>query len=190
MKNYPSLMSHLSDVAYAFSMHDYSEPGYSKDDKVGILVGDWNKISTGLMKALEEKFVLEWYDEWTTCEACGGLVRTSPDSYGWSPSYHIFKDSTVLCRACILEDPSSYIDELRNNPNAVDTLGLPLADLGWTEEPETFESGLHSHMNDVPKDIMKGLRKKHPDRDFMFTSFRNSQFYCDYKISWIRKEAN
>lgn len=94
----------------------YAEPGYDGDV---VALGNWNACSrynretqrsedidgmpARLGEALEKLGVaIEWSDEWTTCDECGKLVRTSPDSYSWTPSYKIDDDSCeTLCHECI-----------------------------------------------------------------------------------------
>lgn len=103
----------------------YAETGYD-DPACGVIaVGNWNTIThhTDVRNGLTNDVVvvtdddsperlgcileglgipLEWEDEWTTCEDCGRLVRTSPDSYAWQPSY-VMDEGELLCLACHAE---------------------------------------------------------------------------------------
>ena len=115
-------LSQLEDIQF---YDGYAEPGYD-DPECGIIAtGNWNDVSiydreTGKFVKVDNTVVrvgrllerlgvsLEWSDEWTTCCQCNKLVRTSPTSYGWQPSYiSICGDST--CEDCTQCIPALYI---------------------------------------------------------------------------------
>ncbi len=49
---------------------------------------------------------VHWSDEWTSCGDCGKVVRTSPDSMSWTPSYWEagIANGELLCLDCAPEE--------------------------------------------------------------------------------------
>lgn len=84
----------------------YREPGYDLPKSGIVAVGDWNRVvdddTPELLGDLLEKLDvnLEWYDEWSSCSNCGGLIRTKHDSMHWTPSYTL-GDGEILCHECV-----------------------------------------------------------------------------------------
>ncbi len=86
----------VANMGYATA---YAEPGYAQPTK-GILFANWNYLPRDFDKVLERAgYAVEWSDEWATCDGCNNAVRTSPDSYCWTPSY-VLDDDGVYCLAC------------------------------------------------------------------------------------------
>lgn len=165
----------------------YAEPGYSGDI---IATGNWNIVgdkynqdtknfSGGddtlkrLSDILERIGVkIEWEDEWSSCCECGKLVRTSPDSYSWKPSYAVF-DSTIICIECI--DPAEYLKYLENKPNSCNSFyHIDPANYGYIKVGE-YEHGFHPGQTDDPKKIFKELRENGHER-IIFNMDRVGQF--------------
>jgi hypothetical protein len=107
----------------------YAEPGYSGDL---IATGNWNNVTTYNRQTnkfevvneapkrigdLLEKlgFEIEWSDEWTTCETCQKLVRTTGDSYSWTRAYIEDAGQEVMCRECVAEDPEPHLEAIEND---------------------------------------------------------------------------
>lgn len=86
----------------------YSEPGYDQPER-GVLTANWNVFPRDIDKVLERAgFAVEWSDEWTTCDECSGLVRTSPSGYWWETSYVERAEGTeITCFRCIDKIPAS-----------------------------------------------------------------------------------
>lgn len=96
----------------------YAEPGYSDPSSGVIAIGNWNPIlETGspnmkkdLIIRLDRIFTklgieLEWSDEWSSCDDCAKLFRTSPDCMSWKPSFHLDLDAgSKLCLECFDEE--------------------------------------------------------------------------------------
>lgn len=101
----------------------YAEPGYSSKF---VLVSNWNepdfydnttktrqpllpehpKLFARLVRIFEKMgWETEWSDEWISCEYCGKLVRTEPDSYSWKPSF-VYNESAcgLICKGCAEEE--------------------------------------------------------------------------------------
>lgn len=101
--------------AVDFADH-YAEPGYTDGM---IALANWNVVSHydgklqchfklddapellgKMLEALD--FSLEWSDEWTRCDGCGGLLRSQPDSFHWRPAFQEV-DGSFLCEHCYEE---------------------------------------------------------------------------------------
>ena len=95
-----SALSEIDNLGYA---SEYAEPGYSPTEK-GVLFANWNYFPRNIDSILEGYgYAVEWSDEWSTCGECGKAVRTSPDNWGWTPSFRIFNDCELLCLDCAAE---------------------------------------------------------------------------------------
>ena len=85
---------------------DYAEPGYSlSEGQEGILLANWNEVPNRIQEGLEPHAELVWSDEWAACCECGRAVRTSPDSYQWTPSFTLHNDCEILCLDCQADLP-------------------------------------------------------------------------------------
>lgn len=104
--------------------HAYAEPGYTEPECGLIAFGNWNGVDYPVdgppqqyhwrttaedngVKRLGDLFErlgvsIEWSDEWSTCGDCGKAVRTSPDSYGWTPAYNekLLNSGGFYCLEC------------------------------------------------------------------------------------------
>lgn len=170
---------------------EYSESGYSKENADGaILFSDWNDIPKHIMTYLEKNHNIEWSDEWFSCGECGGAVRSRPDSWDWTPSYHIFNECEVICVECVTNNKNiqeEYLKELIDNPNICNLLIDDLTEHGFEELECGFESGWHGR-NDSPEDILKAAQKKMPECEFVFGDLSPSQFAVEYCL-YARKKV-
>ena len=97
--------------------HEYAEPGYTDPEK-GILFANWNDVIEVIGDALERAgYVLEWDDEWATCEDCYRAFRTEPDCWSWTPYYIWISDCELLCHDCARKDPGAYLESIEDEPN-------------------------------------------------------------------------
>lgn len=146
---------HIEWIAYA---SDYAEPGYTAG-KAGVLTGNWNEFSQRAYDLLEKAgYSCEWEDEWTTCEECGKLFRTSGDSYGWT-MYGSVDDNGCICGDCIKSDPTAYLETLEDNPRRAITIdGVDPTEHGYTKHNGTFETGWYPGQNDDPREILDALK--------------------------------
>lgn len=190
------------DVASTFC-----EPGYSLDGDLDIIVlANWNddsrwdqesqkcvvtsKVMGRLCRALEWLgCTIEWSDEWTHCGQCCGLLRTSPDSYGWKPAY-VELEGDIYCEACAKEDPDSIIDLYNGNSRKALTINDAdefLEEQGWVRyNEEAYEHGLHAHQADNPRIIAKSLHARGVE-NFIFTIDSCGQFDMDFSV-WVKPE--
>lgn len=137
---------------------EYAEPGYTNPDKA-ILFANWNIFSNDATNLLEKYgYDIQWSDEWSTCGDCGKAVRTSPDSYGWQPSYVIMNDCEIVCIECLKDDPTDYLQSIEDNPKqALNLRGIDPSQHGYELIKGEFESGMHQGQNDKPEKIFAEL---------------------------------
>lgn len=182
---------------------EYAEPGYSDPSSGWIATGNWNKVTKydeatnhfdtiddtlGRVAKLLEKLgvELEWSDEWTTCEACNKLVRTSPDSYGWTPSYWFPDCGGCFCIECVKADPAPYLESLEGNNRNAMTIDIDLEENGYVKLQDDFENGFHQGQDANPKVIAKSLHEIGVSR-FIFVIDGKGQFDMRFSL-WIAKE--
>jgi hypothetical protein len=53
-------------------------------------------------------------DEYTICSDCGNIIRTSPDSYSWTPNYYV-GDGYIVCKDCVKNYTNTIVNDLTNN---------------------------------------------------------------------------
>lgn len=171
---------------------EYIEPGYSLEGiQVGILVSDWNYFDEPAQEVNDETypldmfFSLEWEDEWSECGSCYKLVRTQADCYSWTPSYAL-TNGELICHECLHEDEylqEKLLEEMINNPQKVDTVGLDLEALGFHLIEETCDRGWYRHnANQEPDEILKGILQKYPDAEVVFGDLQASQFETSFSV--------
>jgi len=138
-----------------------------------------------LMNILEHMEIeCEWADEWTSCDECCRMVRSSPDGFDWKQFGYIDElDGSFLCGHCISAE--DYIESRIDNPeSAVDDDLIDLAELGFTRLDPEYENGMHPGQNDDPAKILETLQNDHPGSEFLFT-YEPSQFYTAF-TAWHR----
>lgn len=183
---------------------EYGEPRYVlSEGKESAIFGNWNDgpcDSPACMKktlsseypfimevddkeflnALELHFELEWSDEWGSCSNCGRYVRTSPNSYSWSPSYYL-GDGELLCKDCI--DYEEILSEFVNDPNKAWIYNKKyLEEAGFCKmEGEDFHAGIRE-ISGNPRDIYKRIKEKDKDIDIVFYIDCVEQFGMEVEI--------
>jgi hypothetical protein len=136
--------------------------------------------------AIDQGFELVNYDEYTVDHECDKVWRTSPDSYGWTPSVVYTEHGDLIT-------PDSDIDEwiewaVNEESRCLTSTFCKLADLeelGFVQEPDddtTYESGLHPGQTDDPAKMYKELRVKFPESDIIFWLKESSQFYVVFQV--------
>lgn len=176
-----SVQSEIDNIGWA---EGYAEPGYDAP-KNGVVLADWNVFPRGLDSILERAgYAIEWSDEWTTCESCNRLVRTSPNSYSWTRSYYLANECEIICRNCAMKDAEEYISSyLLNDADHADTFGLDLSAHGFTRANEdSYENGFHPGQNDRPHDIAANLPA---GVEYVFQIDGEGQFDIQFSV-WTR----
>ena len=187
-------------------MHHYTgnvEPGY---DDQPMITADWNDKSTydretstrtvtdtrpgRLFDALERwcpDIQLDWCDEWSSCGECGKAVRSTGNSYSWTPSYAILGDDFV-CHECIADDPTAYLETLTNNAHSANTMldADYFEGNGYEQHNGTYASGWFDGQTDDPVKIL-GLLDTDAN-EFVFDLTEQSQFYARFTL-WFRPVA-
>jgi len=199
-KNKQSLYR-LEDIAL---YPGYAEPGYDDPPSGCIALGNWNSVSKWdeekrqfvtvdatlpkLAKKLEAMGIaLEWEDEWISCESCGKIFRTSPNSYGWQLS-GVIEDGFCLCHECI--DPEDHLRGLENKDRKCNTItSINPEDHGYTCIQEDFENGLHGGQCADPGAIAKILRGIGITR-FLFNLDDTGQFDISFSVWLHNSEIN
>lgn len=179
-----SATSEAENAGYA---RDYAEPGYTAGPK-GIVLANWNVFPRELGDTLERAgYSVEWSDEWSTCDDCNRLVRTSADSYGWRASFKLVYGCEIVCKDCLLGDPEQYVtDCLLNREDTADTFDTDLAALGFTKvNRASYENGWHPGQDDSPEKVAASLPT---DVDFVFAVPSVGQFDVRFDV-WTRPKG-
>lgn len=133
-----------------------NEPGY---DDQPFFAADWNPKSMQRIGVLLEKigYDIEWSDEWAVCDDCYKGIRTSPDSYGWEPSF-IMGDGYLVCHECAIENLEDYIVNFTNDKRrAIHSWMIePVKAIGFRcwDDCKLFESGWHPGQTDTPESAL------------------------------------
>lgn len=206
-------MGHDSKLADTFGVSDwapgYAEPGYTQpEDGKCVLFGNWNDKQTRAKEppytvlttddrpkrfsAIAEAagYTCEWSDEWSTCSGCQKAVRTSPDSYSWSPAY-AWTENELLCRECVVDNPEEYLAELSGDATRCLSMALnrsiDLTKHGYTKfNAEPYEAGFHPGQTDKPETIAEEVRKA-GYTDFIFVQEEQGQFDTRFSV-WVKAE--
>jgi uncharacterized protein with PIN domain len=171
----------------------YAEPGYSGEI---VMTGDWNTITRwdnaarksvclddtpGRVRELLEKIgvEIEWEDEWSTCDECCRLVRTSADSYSWKASY-AYDDGGITCHDCI--DPEDHLRSLEGNPGNANTIdSIDPSEHGYVRLDYDYEAGFHPGQDADPKRIGEALEKQGITR-YLFQIDDQRQFDTTFSV--------
>lgn len=125
-------------------------------------------------------------DEYTTCDECGDIIRTSATHYGWKPDYWI-NNGSICCGKCIRNYPEEYIEHLTNNYHAANTIlnSEALEEYGYIKLPEQYETGFHPGQNDSPEKIYNEIKNKYDS--IIFEILDSGQFDIRWTI-WVKNK--
>lgn len=200
-RSFRRILGRLEEMSYA---DKYVERGYSLgENSQGILFGNWNhwgkyeggqwvlgeesKMFKRIGSILEKVADLDWHDEWTTCDDCGGAVRTNGNCWQWQPCYVVL-DCEIICRECVgkhAEDVLLMYEGAENKALSAD-LGLDPAEHGYKLAQADFENGWHGGQDADPKVIAKTLSEKDVNR-FLFMITDVGQFDLKFAL-YIHEE--
>lgn len=173
----------LCDKYDITTAEDYGEPGYSLPNPNGlVLLANWNNIPEHIAKGLERRgFATEWSDEWLVdYEHDNKAYRTRPDSYSWTPSFHII-DCDVWTLGSATDCPDAYLEAVLESDDQLSLLVDP-ADHGFTKvNDDTFESGFYGTA-DSPEKILEAVEVQYPDHDILFGNLTNEQFRQNWDV--------
>lgn len=144
-----------TEIEYITYADHYAEPGYD-DPKRAILFGNWNNFSKRVYDILERAgYELEWSDEWDICGECGKAVRSSPDSYSWTP-YYVLSDGDLTCLDCI--DWAEYLESIEDDGRKTCMSACNPAEYGYKLLEQDLQNGFHPGQTDDPREILKRLQ--------------------------------
>ena len=153
------------------------------------IVTDWNDVNDRLYSAIEDRFDLYYGDDHYTCSECGSLINNMPSGWGWERN-SIMTDSEVLCLDCV--NDAELLGEIIESDYVNDpkkALGSFCQDwvieLGFEQvNQDTYENGMHTHMNDDPTSIMAACQDadKHNRFDYIFLINYTSQFSLGFDL--------
>jgi hypothetical protein len=152
--------------------------------------GEDNGDCESILEAVTEELTGSKYnwgfdDEYDTCCECGKIVRTSPTSYSWMPSYYR-GEWGLICEECVRKNPEEYIDWLLNNSERINTIFTEqeLEEFGFKRFEDEKESGWYDR-NDSP---IKDVKKVPEGYDYIFHLTNIEQFRTNWVIM-IRKQG-
>jgi|SRR5690606_26542128 len=140
---------------------------------------------------VESALGCEWgfSDEYTTCDDCGNIIRTSPDSYHWQPDFYI-GDGFIVCNRCFNDSEDyqeEYLADKINNPKqAVNGLMTEeqIKELGFKKLNSEYEYGWYN-VNHDPEKIYEALSKNFEEVLFYINNVE--QFRVNF-IVFVRGE--
>lgn len=123
-------------------------------------------------------------DEWSKCDECDKLIRTSPDSYSFVPDYWLSDEHGLLCGDCVRDNHAlEYAQTMINEPRQANTIlgENELEELGFTLIDKDFENGWYDR-HDSPEEILETALEKHPEGAFLFSISGVSQFATQFEL--------
>jgi hypothetical protein len=162
-------------------------------DKFDHLVKEVLEIEDGEIFFVEDVLDIDvvYSDEYTTCDDCSHVIRTSPDSYHWQPDYYV-GDGFIVCGDCFKNNEDyqeGYINEKINDPKtAINGLitESQLESLGFQKIGEEYENGWY-HVEDNPQEIYERLSDKYEEIVFLVNNVE--QFRINF-VTFVRGEIN
>ena len=188
------ILDNLRDVQYMEECSDYGDQGYRLTSGTRIAFANWNDISDNVQKYLELiGYELQWNDEWIINYETDKCYRCQPDSYSWTPYYHITEGGEIIGGDEIETDADiaiGYInDHLINDFNHINLFSIcnVLESMGFElHNTDEYESGWYGK-NDSPEDIGNSLNES--GKDYVFSGLRNSQFCINFDV-WTRTKTD
>jgi hypothetical protein len=192
--------SHVEDIQWAEGYAD------GREAPKGIAYGNWNdddsydrvkrervkspgKIMSRLCNILERMGVqIEWSDTVSTCDSCGLLIETHPNSYGWRPRY-VETDDGLTCAKCLEGDEENYLETLEGDARRSCIETIDPSEHGYVKIAEDLQRGFHSGQDADPRVIAKALRAKGVSR-FLFQVDDVGQFDATFSVYVHTEEAN
>lgn len=142
-----------------------------------------DEYDTSVLDSMEN---IDWgfADEWSKCDECDKLIRTSPDSYSFKPDYWYSDEHGLLCGDCVRNNHAlEYAQTLINEPRKANTIlgENELEELGFTLIDKDFENGWYDR-HDSPEEILETALEKHPEGAFLFSISGVGQFATQFEL--------
>lgn len=194
MTAYTLLRSYLDSGDIHDVAEGYAEPGYADPPRGQVVMGDWTGSQWGIDREhmgrlagiLERRgYGVEWLDEWYTCTECAKAFRNQPNSYSWKMYGAVLHECEPVCGDCLHANPEWLADEIVNNYERADTLGIDWAAQGWEHQPDRYENGWHPGQDDKPEAIAARVPDTH---DYLFTVDGVGQFDVRFSL-WTRPKG-
>ena len=151
----------------------------------------------GLPKDIDDReYFTEWLDylthemwgfadEYSVCECCDKVFKTSPDSYSWVADYWL-GDGFIVCGDCVRENEDytkEYLQWLENNPHAANTILLDddIKKAGYKKIIPECEYGWYCRQ-DNPEEILDGVLLNNKDGKYIFSITRCGQFFTNFDM--------
>jgi len=144
---------------------------------------DLNMIEKIIHCNIDSLIEYGFYEEYNETTCCGKIVRTSPDSYSWSPEFYIL-ECELVCKDCLSFE--KLITDIENNPSKCNQLfkNEKFVEYGYFKlNDEDYENGLHQGQNDDPKKIFDELENEY--NSIVFSINEVSQFYIKFDV-WVK----
>ena len=121
-------------------------------------------------------------DSYSSCDYCGKLIGTEPDSKHWTPDFFV-SDNGLICGDCVRKDPSEYLQSLANNPDSANTIlsESELEDAGFVKLDGDYQNGWYDRQDD-PRSILDDLLIRFPDGVFIFNITAQAQFATNFDV--------
>lgn len=166
------------------------------EDEDFMIVDSWDDVQE-IQKCLNPDFqpkdkydssVLDEYINWgfedaySTCDECGKIICTEPDSYSWVPDFFV-SEGGIICGDCVRNNPSEYLQSLINNPKVANTI-LGDDDLeyaGFERMGGDYQNGWYDR-NDSPEEILDNLLEQYPNGVFIFSITGQGQFATNFEV--------
>lgn len=129
-------------------------------------------------------------DEYTQCAHCYNVIRTSPDSYCWTPDFWLDEaEGEYVCGDCTREHfPDEYIEALvekaAETGREVACTVLDPADHNFREVASNMEHGLHHDQADSPTSLTAWSLAHNFQPVF---TIRTGQFDVNFDL-WLRND--
>ena len=126
-------------------------------------------------------------DEYSVCNNCCKVFRTSPNSYSWKPDYWAHEEMGLCCGNCIRKNKDiadAYVDCLINESEDCNTIlsDSEMEELGFEKlNGDSFENGWYGIRHD-PKVILERYTHLYPGKEFVFSIAENQQFATFFDI--------
>lgn len=162
--------------------NEYGEQGYLLEpNKQAIIFGDWNRLDNypNFREWLEDRYELEWIDEWIIDYESSKCYRTVGDSYSWEQQWRLHDSGEIITPDSDIED---WIDYAENSPDRVlpSFLDIDLEELGYKLINDDLQNGWYGR-NDSPSEILEELENE-GYTSVIFQLGCVSQFAIDFEV--------